>query len=95
MESKYYPPAILLIFSLMMGPRISMILGLLIGYAESYGFFDRVLPGLNTTLIWEQKNSIKPMTTMKGKFHKVKTTLCIGFVKASGSADSVGFIQPA
>ena len=70
LESKYYPPAILLIFSLMMGPRIAMILGLLMGYVESFGYLDRVLPALNTILLWEQKNSIKPMTHWKGKLKR-------------------------
>lgn len=79
-ESKYYPPAILLIFCLMAGPRIGMILGLIIGYVEAYGYLDRIIMGLNTAILWEQKATL------------AKCVQVDSFVKAQGEQNSVGFI---
>lgn len=42
----------------MMGPSIPMVLGLIIGYVEAYGYLDRIILGLNTAAIWEQKASL-------------------------------------
>ena len=38
---------------LIAGPRIGMILGLVIGYVESYGLLDRIILGLNSATIYE------------------------------------------
>jgi hypothetical protein len=65
-ESKYYPPAILLIFSLMMGPRISMFIGLLIGYIEAFGYLEKIILGLNTAAIWEQNSLMKRFSIYSG-----------------------------
>jgi hypothetical protein len=51
----------------MMGPRISMFIGLLIGYAESFKYLDRVALGLNSALRLEQKPSIRGFTNIEGK----------------------------
>jgi hypothetical protein len=51
----------------MMGPRISMVLGLVIGYVEAYGYLDRVILGLNTALLWEQKGLVKTISRVTGK----------------------------
>lgn len=82
-EQKYYPPAILLIFMLLAGPRIGMILGLIIGYVEAFGYLDRIILGLNTAILTEQKASCTKLSSMKS------------FVKASGEDQGVGFVQPA
>jgi len=52
-EAKYYPPVILLLFMLMAGPRLGMIFGLLVGYAEAFGYLDSIILGLNSALVWE------------------------------------------
>ena len=40
------------------GIRFDMILGLVVGYLEAFGYLDRVIIGLNTALLWEQKHSL-------------------------------------
>jgi hypothetical protein len=81
-EQKYYPPAILLIFMLLAGPRIGMILGLVIGYVESFGYLDRIILGLNTAIITEQKASCTKLSGMKSKviFHLTCFRFCQGFL---------------
>ena len=59
MESKYYPPALFIIFSLFMGPKLSMLIGLLIGYVEAFDYLNRVELGANTAAIWESKSFFK------------------------------------
>lgn len=68
---------------LIAGPRIGMILGLAIGYVESYGLLDRIILGLNSATIYEQKASCTKLAGLES------------FVKASGEDSGVGFVQPA
>jgi len=65
-EAKYYPPVMLLLFSLMMGPRIGMVLGLVTGYAEAFGWFDRIILGLNYASLCEQKASLSRLVNFTG-----------------------------
>jgi len=65
---------------LLAGPRIGMILGLVIGYVESFGYLDRIILGLNTAIITEQKASCTKLVAIKS------------FVGASGEDQGVGFV---
>ena len=78
---------------LLAGPRIGMILGLIIGYVEAFGYLDRIILGLNTAILTEQKASCTKLSSMKSKTSLKLNDL--GFVKASGEDQGVGFVQPA
>lgn len=70
-----------------------MVLGLAIGYVEAFGYLDRIIMGLNTAAIWEQKASCARFQSFTGKPNNLN--LALGFVRAQGSDQGVGFIQPA
>jgi hypothetical protein len=65
-KAKYYPPVILLLFMLLAGPRLGMIFGLVIGYMEAFKLLDRIILGLNTATIWEQKATCTRFAGMAG-----------------------------
>jgi len=50
----------------MMGPRISMFIGLLIGYIEAFGYLEKIILGLNTAAIWEQNSLMKRFSIYSG-----------------------------
>lgn len=50
-----------------MGPKISMLIGLLIGYVEAFDYLNRVELGANTAAIWESKSFFKSVQSWKGK----------------------------
>jgi hypothetical protein len=69
LESKYYPLAILAIFSVLMGPRFSMIIGLSIGYIEALGYLDRIKLSQNTATVLEKKPFFKQFEANSGIFY--------------------------
>ena len=46
-----------------MGPRISMLIGLIIGYIESFGYLERLKLGISTATVLEQKALVKFFST--------------------------------
>ena len=50
-----------------MGPKLSMLIGLLFGYVEAFGYLDRIVLGTNTATIWESKSVFKSFTSWSGK----------------------------
>jgi len=52
-KSKYYPPLLLLIFLLLIGPRIPILIGFLIGYIEAFGYLKWIILSKNTAVRWE------------------------------------------
>lgn len=60
---------------LMAGPRFGMVLGLIIGYVEAFGWLNRIILGLNTSTIWESKATCTKCTNLSG------------FVKAQGESN--------
>jgi hypothetical protein len=51
-----------------MGPRLSMLIGLLFGYIEAYGYMDRIELSMNTAASWEGKSLVKRFSGQTGKF---------------------------
>ena len=54
-KSKYYPPVLLLLFSLFFGLQISLFVGLLVGYAQVFGYLNRITLGAAKATIYEGK----------------------------------------
>jgi len=50
-----------------MGPKLSMLIGLIIGYVEAFGYLNRIELGSNTAAIWESKSIGKSAQGWKGK----------------------------
>jgi hypothetical protein len=50
-----------------MGPRLSMLIGLIFGYIEAFGYLSRLELGANTATIWENKALLKRFASWKGK----------------------------
>lgn len=73
-----------------MGPKLSMLIGLLIGYVEAFDYLNRVELGANTAAIWESKSFFKSVQSWKGKIN-LKLSL-LGFIATGGSFG--GFILP-
>jgi hypothetical protein len=46
-----------------MGPRLSIILGTIVGYLEAFGYLDWLILGMNTATLWEQKALFKQFAT--------------------------------
>lgn len=44
-----------------------MLIGLLFGYVEAFGYLDRIVLGANTATIWESKSVFKSFTSWSGK----------------------------
>ena len=74
-----------------MGPKLSMLFGLLIGYVEAFGYLNRVELGANTAAIWESKSFVKKVQSWKGKSYATIVTF-LGFVATGGTFG--GFILP-
>jgi len=58
--AKYYPPVLLLIFTLFMGgPQICLFAGLIVGYIYHYGFLNRIKLSNARATAWEAKGCLK------------------------------------
>jgi hypothetical protein len=75
-----------------MGPRLSMLIGLIFGYIEAFGYLNRVVLGANTATIWENKSFFKKFSSWKGKLEYYCLTFESGFIAAGGAMG--GFILP-
>lgn len=65
-----------------MGPQIDFVLGLLVGYAEAFGYLDRIILGMNTALLWEDKAMMKKCKEQTG-FQSAQGEQGVGFVQAA------------